>query len=206
MKKLLGIISLVVCVTMLLCGCGGMINVKSLAFNSIQSDSEVTVKISGKTERSSPNPSMGMADCEVSGKSEKDVIKEFEEKNDVTLFTVQDFSFVKIDGIKGVYRIFTAVKDDVTIFSINDMSCSIESDGELWVERFPFPYFMLGTSLYLQTDYVFNCDGLNLLSLVKTLGIWEVEEKENSFIMSFKENKVEVVYGDGTVTLQPVAK
>ena len=163
-------------------------------------------------------------------KSKEQMLCELKEKNDLEFFTESGFDFIRVSGISGVYflNVFEERVElpdkvvDRTSVRIDDMSCCIydfdEGRTENAIARFPFPYYSLTEDTgygicsdgfwlpQLGYNKVYYCDGEELLSLVKTLGIWEVEEKENSFIMSFKEDKVEVVYGDGTVTLQPVAK
>ncbi len=230
MKKLLGIISLVVCVTMLLCGCGNWKNYKSVQVCSIQSDSTITIKMDGISGDNKNKGTDGWTYYCSDEKSKEQMLCELKEKNDFEFFTENGFDFIRVPDVKGVYflNIFekeVKLQDKVvnrTSVRIDDMSCTIsvfnETDTSNELNRFPFPYFIFtqetGDGMHIdgwwlsQLEYykAYDCNVSELLSLVKTLGIWEVEEKENSFIMSFKEDKVEVVYGDGTVTLQPVAK
>ncbi len=230
MKKLLGIISLVVCVTMLLCGCGNWENYKSVQVCSIQSDSTITFKMDGISGDGCNKGTDGWTYYCSDEKNKEQMLSELKEKNDLEFFTESGFDFIRVSGISGVYflNVFeerVELQDkvvDQTSVRIDDMSCCIydfdEGRTENAIARFPFPYYSLTEDTgygicsdgfwlpQLGYNKVYYCDGEELLSLVKTLGIWEVEEKENSFIMSFKEDKVEVVYGDGTVTLQPVAK
>ncbi len=219
MKKLLGIISLVVCVTMLLCGCGNWKNYKSVQVCSIQSDSTITFKMDGISGDMFPEGKDGWTYYYSDEKSKEQMLSELKEKNDLEFINENGFDFIRVPNVKGVYflniyekevKVTDGIVNRVSV-QINDMSCGM-FQGENRIERFPFPYFMLQNgqddvgTLDIGTRDSYNCSAEELLNLVKTLGIWEVKEKENSFIMSFKEDKVEVVYGDGTVTLQPVAK
>ncbi len=217
MKKLLGIISLVVCITMLLCGCGNWKNYKSVQIYSIQSDSTITFKMYGKSGDMFPEGKDGWTYYYSDEKSKEQVLSELKEKNSYEFINENGFDFIRVPNIKGVYfldiyekevKVTDGIVNRVSV-QINDMSCGM-FQGENRIERFPFPYFMLQNgqddvgTLDIGTCGSYNCNAEELLSLVKTLGIWEVEEKEDSFILSFKEDKVEVVYGDGTVTLLPV--
>ncbi len=212
MKKIICIVSLVVCMAFILCGCRTV----SIKFNSIQCDSEVTFVVSGVKEHGLPCD--GVIIGGVSGKSEEEIINELEENNNLTHFCEYGNDFLRLQNGDGVYLfdILPSNETNITCFRICDMGCDIII-GDERIERFPFPYFLMQSNTYenifswmiitpdLIANRVYTCESEKLLSLVKTLGIWEVQEKENSFIMSFKENSIEVVYGDGTVTLQPVA-
>ncbi len=218
MKRLSSIVTALACI-ILLCGCGGWIKIDSLTFTSIQSDDSITLKVTGKAESDAENTN----GCIYSTNKSKEIILEELKQNDVVIFTENGFDFLRPSGDRGVYylNIQKSAEVDTTKVRIDDMGRLFKifiddtTGFRTILKQFPFPHFMLETitdrqdvsisieEIILNEPYL--CDGLNLLSLVKTLGIWEVEEKENSFIMSFKEDKVEVVYGDGTVTLQPVA-
>ncbi|MDE6274291.1 MAG: hypothetical protein K2L87_04510 [Clostridiales bacterium] len=137
-------------------------------------------------------------------------------QNDLNYFTSHGFEFVSFPNDRGVYYLYilTTDFDGRTTIAIDDMTCQLCVNNKVVLSDYPFPLFMLetvdGEPVYQTTAYKlsfdqeYKCDGAELLDLIKTLGIWGVEEQSDGFILTYKGQSVRVIEGDGTVTLQEV--
>lgn len=188
-------------------GCSGVVFVDKITFRSAQSESKITLNVTGYVLQHGVED-FGKAQW-YSSRSKDNMLAELK-KNDLSISTVCGYDFVTFEGIEGIYNLRVREVNDTTYLTVDDMYGQFLYPG--WHNAYyaVFPYFMMtGESSigYLEDgqllfDYEYTCDANEMLTLAKELGIWYIEEQSDGFILSYKGQGVRVIAGEGTVTLQ----
>ncbi|MDE6274290.1 MAG: hypothetical protein K2L87_04505, partial [Clostridiales bacterium] len=192
-------------------GCSGVVFVDRITFRSAQSESKITLNVTGYVLQHGVED-FGKAQW-YSSRSKDKMLAELK-KNDLSISTVCGYDFVTFEGIEGIYNLRVREVNDTTYLTVDDMYGQFLYSDWLNAYYAVFPYFMLtgepsGAGRLedgqVVLDYEYICDADEMLTLAKELGIWDIDTQPDGFILSYKGQGIHVIAGDGTVTLQPVA-
>ena len=192
-------------------GCSGVVFVDKITFCSAQSESKITLNVTGYVLQHGVED-FGKAQW-YSSRSKDKMLAELK-KNDLSISTVCGYDFVTFEGIEGIYNLRVREVNDTTYLTVDDMYGEFRDANSRDNYIAVFPYFAMTETpdcwgsledgfVYLNQEYI--CDADEMLTLAKELGIWDIDIQPDGFILSYKGQGIHVIAGDGTVTLQPVA-